>query len=284
MRKNWIVNTSRGTLFYLLIAGTLPNSATSQDRTITQKQASIIFRGTVEKKGEVSFKGVPASNRTVVVLVEQVIQKPPAVSFSEGDRVTVDALNAAALSTGSTYIFYANGWIYGAGVAVREIGHETFPAHAAEKAATQSGANRTQNEISDSELRSSLEVADTVVIGTVSAVHPWNPPVAVATRPRISEHAAKWQEAIIKVETTLKGAPEVHEVVVRFPGTWDLAWASIPKLLPGQSGTFILQKDRITGAPMATLQNKSVSALTALKAADVLPVSEAPRVRSLLQK
>ena len=285
MKKYSIEQALRAVVFYLLAIGVMLPSGAAQDRAALMKQASIIFRGTVKEKGDVSFKGVPKSDRTIVVVVDEVIQKPPAVSLAKGALVTLDAIDAAVLSAGSSFVFYTEGWIYGSGVAVREIGHEAAPVQMDQLAEPmRAQLEQTQKEMNDSKLRSRLDAADIVVIGQVTAVHPWNPPALVANRPRISEHAANWQEAVIRVETALKGAPADHEVVVRFPGSWDIAWASTPKLQPGQSGTFILQKDKITGVPMAALAGKSVAAHTALRPGDVLPINEAQRVRALLRK
>ncbi len=285
MRKHWIVRASRTVVFYLLAVGVLLPSSGAQDRATLMKQASIIFRGTVKKKGDVSFKGVPKSDRTIVVVVDEVIQKPSTVSLAKGAEVTVDAIDAAVLSAGSSFVFYTEGWIYGSSVAVREIGHEAAPVRTEELAGPMRAQfEQTQKELSDSELRSRLDAADIVVIGQVTAVHPWKAPSFAASRPRITEHAPNWQEAVIRVETALKGAPADHEVVVRFPGSWDIAWASAPKLRPGQSGTFVLQKDKITGVPMAALAGRSVNAHTALNPGDVLPINEVERVRALLRK
>ena len=284
MKKYSIEQALRAVVFYLLAIGVMLPSGAAQDRAALMKQASIIFRGTVKEKGDVSFKGVPKSDRTIVVVVDEVIQKPPAVSLAKGALVTLDAIDAAVLSAGSSFVFYTEGWIYGSGVAVREIGHEAAPVQMQLAEPMRAQLEQSRKEVSDSELRSRLDAADLVVIGQVTAVHPWNPPSLVANRPRISEHAANWQEAVIRVETALKGAPADHEVVVRFPGSWDIAWASTPKLQPGQSGTFILQKDKITGVPMAALAGKSVAAHTALRPGDVLPINEAQRVRALLRK
>jgi hypothetical protein len=121
-------------------------------------------------------------------------------------------------------------------------------------------------------------------VGQVTAVRPWTAASLAPTRPRISEHAPNWQEAVIRVETALKGAPSDREVVVRFPGSWDVAWASAPKFKAGQKGTFILQKDKVTGVPTAALAGRSVNAHTALRPGDVLPAAEAARVRILLQR
>ncbi len=287
MRKKWVVTAFEARSVFLgmfLAGGVLLSASEAQDRAALMKQASIVFRGKVERKGDVSFAGVPKSDRTVVIAVEEVINKPSAVSLTKGAKVTMEALDPASLSAGSSFVFYTEGWIYGSGVAVREIGQEAAPRNVENQAAMMQGQlEQTRKQASDGELRARLDAADIVVLGKVSAVHPWNPPTSSANQKRISEHAPNWQEAVIEVESALKGTPANHEVVVRFPGSWDIAWASAPKLQPGQAGTFILQKDKVTGVPTAALAGRSVSAHTALKQTDVLSTSEAARVRALLK-
>jgi hypothetical protein len=270
---------------HMFLASTILTSALAQDRQDLMKQASIVFRGTVKAKGEVFFKGVPKSEHTIVVIVDEVIRKPSSISLTRGQQVTVSAITPASLSTDSSYIFYAEGWIYGSAVAVREIGHEAV-AKQAEGTAVPIRAQLEQSlqELSDRELRSRLDAADMVVVGEVTSVQPWKQPLFAQQRPRISEHAPNWQEAVIRVKTALKGELADHEVIVRFPGSWDVAWASTPKLKTGQAGTFILQKDKVTGVPVAALAGKTVNAHTALEPGDVLPASEADRVRKLLER
>jgi hypothetical protein len=243
-------------------------------------QPGIIFSGTVEKTGDVSFPGVPKSERTIVVVVDRVLTKPAAVSLSKGQRVTVEAADAAALPVGSRFKFFAQGWIYGTGVAVRELRHEAVSG----ESPTAEAPRMTPQLLSDSQLKGRLDAADIVVTGRVSAVRVLRRPMlAGTTRPRISEHAPNWQEATVRVETTLKGAAGSREVIVRFPGSWDVAWASHPKLKEGQTGTFILKKDEVTGAGAPITSAPSVAAHTALDPADVLPIAQQARVRELLR-
>src|SRR5207237_8153840 len=62
--------------------------------------------------------------RPVVVRVNQVLQKPLAVALTRGDSVTVETVRAGSLKPGTQATFYTTGWIFGRGVAVREVGHE----------------------------------------------------------------------------------------------------------------------------------------------------------------
>ena len=240
-------------------------------------QPGLIFSGTVEKVGDVSFEGVPKSDHTIVVTVDRVLLKPDAVSLAKGQRVTVDAVDPAVLPVGSRFTFFAQGWIYGKGVAVRELRHE-----AATTATPTAGVPRLA--LSDSQLKERLTAADIVITGRVSQVRPARRPMLAGVRTRISEHEPNWQEAFVHVETSLKGAAGVQDIVVRFPGSWDVAWAQAPKLRQGQNGTFILKKDDVSKIPaQPTNTPNSVVPHVALNPADVLPVSEQARIRELLR-
>src|SRR6266567_2023027 len=120
------------------------------------KQSSIIFSGTVSQLGAVSFVGVPQSPQTIVVRVDSVMKKPAAVSLKKGDTVTVEVKDPSAFQEGTQATFYTEGWIFGSGVAVRELGHDVKPgggkARAGGSAAERSFA-QMQQQISDQELR-----------------------------------------------------------------------------------------------------------------------------------
>jgi len=73
-------------------------------------------------------------------------------------------------------------------------------------------------------------------------------------------------------------------VVVRFPGSADVAWVGTPKFAVGQEGTFLLHKDSTTGSPLTMIAGRSVPAYTALHKVDVLSKQDATRVRALIRK
>ncbi len=274
---SWILGAA------VLLAG-IPGSARAQASLAEAlKKSDIVFIGTVGQVGAASFAAVPVSPRTVVVRVDAVIEKPKAVVLKQGDQVTVEVQDPSQFKVGVQATFYTDGWIYGQGIAVREVGHELAQS-AMTEAAVKENRNRVmqmRKELSDADLRARIEAADMVVVGKVAEVHSWTK--AGTAGPRgVSEHNPDWQEAVIQVESSLKGAQAQQSLVIRFPGSMDISWYGVPKFKQGQDGTFLLKKDRVSGAPMAMLAGAAVQAYTALNSGDVLSKDEAERVRSLV--
>ena len=123
------MNTSRfflaGILCLNLLGAAAPQATDNQAALV--KQSSIVFAGTVSQLGTTSFAGVPKSAQTIVVRVDSVLKKPPAVSLKKGDNVTVEVKDPSAFRDGTQATFYTDGWIFGSGVAVKELGHELRP-------------------------------------------------------------------------------------------------------------------------------------------------------------
>jgi hypothetical protein len=282
------MNISRLFLVGMLSVNSLGVAALPQatgNRAALTKQSSIVFAGTVSQLGATSFSGVPKSAQTVVVRVDSVLKKPSAVSLKKGDNVTVELKDPSAFQHGTQATFYTEGWIFGSGVAVKELGHEFMsgsgetskPAVADEKPYQQG-----QEQISDQDLQDRLNAADYVVIGRVTDVHRWNPPKSATTR--VSEHDPDWHEAIVKVQSVLKGGQvKGNNVVVRFPGRNDVAWVHTPKFAKNQQGIFCLNRDQTSGVSSEKLGGRQVAVYTCLGHGDSLPLSDAPRVRALLK-
>src|SRR6202166_4260712 len=128
--KQGRMNTSRFFLVgilgtSLLASGALPQATDNQAALV--KQSSIIFAGTVSEVAATSFAGVPKSAQTIVVRVDSVLKKPAAISLKKGDSVTVEVKDPAAFQDGMQATFYTEGWIFGSGVAVKELGHAAPP-------------------------------------------------------------------------------------------------------------------------------------------------------------
>jgi hypothetical protein len=263
--------------------GALPQATNSQAALV--KQSNITFVGTVSQVAATSFAGVPKSAQTIVVRVDSVLKKPAAVSLKKGDTVTVEVKDPAAFPEGMQATFYTEGWIFGSGVAVKELGHaapsEGTPGPGGTAAKT---VEQVPSEVTDQDLQRLIAAADYVVIGRITDVHPWKVPKSAAPRYRTSEHSASWQEAVLQVQSVLKG-PRLkrNKIVLRFPQSRDVAWVSAPKFEAGQQGVFILQKDEVSGAP-ATSGASKADVYTCLKPGDWLPMTEEARVRSLLKK
>src|ERR1700682_1286917 len=287
-RKQGRMNTSKFFLAGILGMITLASGALPQATNNPAKQSSITFVGTVSQVAATSIAAVPKSPQTIVVRVDSVLKKPAAVSLKKGDTVTVEVKDPAAFQEGTQATFYTEGWIFGSGVAVKELGHDTAPSPSSggtpgpvetpEKTVVQS-----PSEVSDQDLQRQIAKADYVVTGRITDVHPWTVPKSATPRYRTSEHSANWQEAELQVQSVLKG-PKLkrNKIVLRFPQSRDVAWVSAPKFEPGQQGVFILQKEDVSGAPASSAAAKA-DVYTCLRPGDFVPMTEEARVRSLLQ-
>ncbi len=263
-------------------------AAAQVSRVTLVRQSDIIFAGTVTRVGGVAAPDLPASPRTVVVRVNQVFEKPDAVSLMNGDSVTVQVVRAGSLSAGLQATFYTTGWIFGRGVAVREVGHEPIRAQLAGAVAAapvqQDSVAKARRQVNDADLRARIQAAAMVVVGRVEQVRPAAYTGAAAPPRRFTEHDPDWQEAIIHVDEAIKGAQTGERVVVRFPGSHDVAFVGTPRFTAGQEGTFLLQRDAATGSPLTMMGAQSVPAYTALHRLDVLTKQEAQRVRAVMRQ
>src|SRR5438876_5524441 len=107
------------------VAAALPQATGNQ--AALARQSSIVFAGTVSQLGATSFVGVPKSAQTIVVRVDSVLKKPSPVSLKRGDNVTVEVKDPSGFQEGTHAAFYTDGWIFGSGVAVKELAHEIRP-------------------------------------------------------------------------------------------------------------------------------------------------------------
>jgi hypothetical protein len=250
------------------------------------RQSSIVFSGTVSKIAATSFADVPKSAQTLVVRVDSIVKKPSAVSLKKGDDVTVEVKDPSVFQEGTHATFYTDGWIFGSGVAVKELGHEIGPGVSGTTKAVgadEKAHGQGQEQISDQELRDRLNAADFVIMGRVTDVHRWKVP-KYATPYRVTEHDPDWHEAIVEIQSVLKGGKvKGNKVIVRFPQRNDVAWVHSPKFEKNQQGIFCLNRDQVSGAPTTKLGGRQVNVYTCLGHGDSLPMSEEARVRSLLK-
>ena len=264
----------------LLLASVIPTHAAcaQQPAVATARRSNIVFTGTVTRVGAASFAGVTPTPKTLVIRVDDVLEKPAELRLVAGDSVTVEPLDSTHKS-GSRATFYTTGWVFGRGIAVREVAHDTLPAQVS-LAARRDSFRQLQRQMSDSTLAERVRSADMIVTGRVEAIRAAT--LTPQPRRRITEHAPDWQEAVIAVDSMLKG-PASAKVVVRFPGSLDIAWQRLPKFTTGQAGTFLLHRDTLTGTPHAMMAGRQVTAYLVPQATDVLSAADAVRVRALVK-
>jgi hypothetical protein len=107
---------------------------------------------------------------------------------------------------------------------------------------------------------------------------------AVDQRRFITEHDPEWQEAVVLVETAIKGAKAGDEIVLRFPGSMDVAYYRIPKLTVGDQPLVIAAKDTLSGLPPALLAGKPAEAFIIQSPADVLAKDDLERVQQAARR
>jgi hypothetical protein len=271
------------TIGLLVMSLAITPPASGQNTQTLSKSSDMAFIGTVLEMHAVSFAGVAASPETMVVKIDRVLEKPAAIVLRAGDKVTVAAKDPSQFHPGLQATFYCVGWVFGSGVALREVGHEvpsdpTDPVNPDQKQQEQA---EVRKQISDADLRARIQSSEQVSVGRVAKVQEAKLEAATATRVPISEHNPEWTDATIHIESTIKGDSSAQNVVVRFPASIDVMWYEAPKLKEGQEGTFFLQKDKLSGSPMALIEGVQGTVYMALRPGDVLSKGEAQRVKAL---
>jgi hypothetical protein len=245
---------------------TVPTTAQSIDKLVAQSQ--LIFRGTIVKLGASTVREVPVRGNMAIVRVDEVIESASAYRNLNGRNVTVALKDAKSARAGEKRTFFTASWLFGEGIAVREVGSLTDGATTAPSASDTAAARRR---IADAELRVRLARAVQVVQGEVVSVRPATP----GNPPPDSEHDPQWWLATIRVDQSLKGAGG-NEVVVAFPSSTDVVWARAPKFVVGQKALWILRHPDLPGVALPQY-------LIALERDDVQPIQKAPRIRQLLK-
>src|SRR5579872_1899215 len=255
---------------FAVVSATLPLAGqTSREEMLAH--SSIIFTGKVAKLAAVSLPVIRAAENTVVVTVESVLVKPAALSLKPGDIITVEVKDASKFGIGTRATFFTIGVIFGEGLAVQELGSEIQKEQAA-SADNMQAARAMQEEKENAELRKRMQGAELIFAGKVISVHP--DPIASPDNRAFSEHDPMWQDAVVLIQSAVKGVTAGQQIVLRFPASLDIMWSGYPKLKEGQEAIFLLQPDRISGKPIAVLNDKQVPAYIAPTARHVLKKEE----------
>jgi hypothetical protein len=234
------------------------------------REAPLVFRGRVESENASSTSAYPASDKTAVVEVQEVIRAPDALAQLAGLKVTVVLQTPGQPAVGDTATFFTATLVVADSLVVQEIDHEPAVEGAVAVDGLADALVRSDNE----PVQARLEQADAVVLGTVTKVEP----STVAGPPSFREHDPHWWDAEVHVESVLKGDLKSDTVTVLFPSSLDIAWHNAPKYHEGQRGIFALHSDETTRA--AAAQRGEVYMTTDPN--DFQAAEDEGRVRSLL--
>jgi len=225
--------------------------------------ASIIVRVAITQTGASNEPTIPANPRLVIGRIEAVFRAGPSLGNLVGRSVTIELSPNHAAHSGQEVIFFANGLVYGSQIVLREVGHR----HADPESEREIHA--ALEETPARHLKSRLEAADIVIVGTVEHVE------RSAIREPISFHAPNWMVAELHVANALKGGRKDERLKILFPSARDVLWARVPRFHEHEKGIFLLQRGAVKwGAP--------ADALSALDPADFQPDSALPLVQQLL--
>jgi hypothetical protein len=242
------------------------------------RSSDVVFNGTVEEAAATTMDAVDATDSTAVVRVDELVRAPSAFEGLVGQRITVLLRSPGSMEAGEQATFFVNAALFGESIAVQEVDHTT--ATAAAELAPQ--VTDVIDRLRDSEVRERIAGADVVVTGRVAQVRA-APEQTVAAMPGmpgpVSEHDPRWMEAVLDVDSVLKGTTPQTPVVLMFPASIDVMWVNAPKFHAGQEATWLLHTDQVPEAARAAFP----SVYTALDPGDVLPKEQTERLRGLIQ-
>jgi hypothetical protein len=234
------------------------------------REAPLVFRGRVESEHASSTASYPASDKTAVVEVQEVIRAPEALAQLAGLKVTVVLVTPGEPAVGDTAVFFTATLVVADSLVVQEVDHEPVVEGAVPVEGLADALVKSANE----PVQARLEQADAVVLGTVTKVEP----STVADPPTLREHDPHWWDAEVHVEQVLKGDLKSDTVTVLYPSSLDIAWYDAPKYHEGQRGIFALHSDETTRAAAAERGEVYVT----LDPNDFQDAEDEGRVRSLL--
>ena len=229
-----------------------------------KNQARFVFQGTVQRLNAVTMRSIAATPNTIVVKVDQVIRGPVVCSDFVGREITVHTDGGPAFRRLQTGVFYTNVATFGDGLAVRLLAFEEQRPGSAGQVAFAAHEDPAEA-LKRHQITQRVDSADLVISGKITAVRLVDEEAAAsasvraaaepesARAPPISEHAPLWQEAVVQVDSVLKGTHDGKTALVRFPAGTDVRWYKAPKLSPGREGVFILHANEAERAAKGML-------------------------------
>jgi len=208
------------------------------------EHSQFVFKGTVTKVNAATLPQIRPTASTIIVNVDEVLHPPPAnLGEYKGKEVTVLLNRPVTVKTGEQFVFFTTSWMFGASIAVREVGRiEPEP----DIAMTRNRLAEAQATVADNKLQNRLADAELVVTGRVSAVRPAPDHIR---RGSVAEHNPEWAQAVIEIESVLKGQINERSLIILFPTSRDVMWQRAPKFREGEEGTWVLRKERMRGLP-----------------------------------
>ncbi len=193
------------------------------DKT-TEALTSFVFDGEVVSVGSSTIPGIPPGIPTIDVTLKGKPFKPTTVLLADGDRVALKVGSTSSYAVGDKLRFYADAWIFGDGVAVRELWHEAIDPMVSVDSEGDSvlQAHKTAGIVA---IATAAKRGNSVFEGTVLSQE------FVPVAHRRGEHDPLWHVANVEVNQTYSRDVKLHQIVrIQYPSSMDVAWSGLPKL------------------------------------------------------
>lgn len=234
--------------------------------------ATLVFRGSIERSNATTMPAVPASESTAVVRIDEVIHAPAALGDLTGSEITVQFSATAPTGPSSQTIYFTRPWLYGDSLAVVEVGRRATDAGDDDTADPRQEIAELMDRQPDQALQRRLTEVQAVVSGQVVNTQP------LPGARRVTEHDPGLQVATVAVDSVQMGDPPQPTVDVLFAASNDVLWFESPKLQIGRQGIWLLQRG---GAPSTVAA--PATAWTCLDPLDELPRADLDRVRGIVE-
>jgi len=259
-------------IFSGLMALINANDAAAASVEESLEHSQFVFKGTVTKVNAATLPQIRPTASTIIVKVDEVVHAPPPILGDyKGKEVTVQLNRPGAVRTGEQFVFFTTNWMFGSTIALREVDRRQPDA---DISITRSRVAEAHARLAENRLQNRLSDAELVVSGRVDDVQP--APEHVRRGP-LSEHNAHWQQAVIQIESVLKGQINDRRVVILFPSSSDVMWKSAPKFREGEEGIWVLRREKLEAMP------PTQDYLTALDPMDFYFRDQLDRIRRLVK-
>lgn len=242
-----------------------------------ESEPSFVFIGEVLAQGAATLDAVPLDAGTLVVGVVETMVSPDAVGPLDGFEVTVQLQPDQSADVGETYLFSADGWLFGDGVAVVCRGIE---------APTENAISATLSPIAEkpmSALRQRVAGAELIVAGRITQIKE----VHRRQSDPITEHDPQWLEATVAVESiegsTDRDGSSPKRVKIRFASSNDANWSNAPKFAVGDRAIWLLG-DKQLGAEMRSLSGAPPGQFTVTEGSDCLQEDSLDQLRQIMKE
>jgi hypothetical protein len=226
-------------------------------------ESSYVFKATVTQLNASNEPSIQPGPGLIVAHVDEAFRASPTVGVGglRGRDVTV-RLTGSAPSLGDKLLVFANEWMYGVQIALREVAHYKATERAEKEVV------EAVEDLPTRHLEARLEGAALVIEGEVESIGASPIPDGHNLR------SPNYRLAVVRVASTLKGKRGQH-VNVLFPTNPAPPWRTAPRLKEHEHAVFILRHETHLKAPPEFF--------TALDPGDVRPRDELNRIKSLLK-